>query len=70
MNTPSTNTVLRVPGMSCGHCEAAVKAEVGNVAGVTDVAVDLDTKLVTVTGAALDHAALVSAIEEAGFEVA
>lgn len=59
-----------VPGMTCGHCEASVKGEVGKVAGVDDVAVDLDTKLVTVTGDLLDHAAIVAAIDEAGFEVA
>lgn len=62
-------TILLVPGMTCGHCEAAVKGEVSKVAGVTNVAVDLETKLVTVTGSAVDHAALVSAIDEAGFEV-
>lgn len=61
---------LTVPGMTCGHCEAAVKGEVGKVAGVTGVAVDLGTKLVTVSGEALDRAALVAAIDEAGFEVA
>ena len=62
-------TILLVPGMTCGHCEAAVKSEVGKVAGVTDVAVDLETKLVTVSGVAVDHAALVAAIDEAGYEV-
>ena len=58
-----------VPGMTCGHCEAAVKGEVGKVAGVVGVAVDLDTKLVTVAGESLDEAAIVAAIDEAGFEV-
>lgn len=58
-----------VPGMTCGHCEAAVKGEVGKVAGVADVAVDLATKLVTVNGEGLDEAAIVAAIDEAGFEV-
>jgi copper chaperone len=62
--------VLTVPGMTCGHCEAAVKAEVGALSGVTDVAVDLDTKLVTVTGDPLDHDDIVAAIDEAGFDVA
>ena len=56
--------------MTCGHCEAAVKQEVGSVPGVTDVDVDLETKDVVVTGTALDRAALVAAIDEAGFEVA
>lgn len=66
----SDTLTLSVPGMTCGHCEAAVKQEVGSVPGVTDVDVDLETKDVVVTGTALDRAALVAAIDEAGFEVA
>jgi copper chaperone len=62
--------VVSVPGMTCGHCEAAVKGEVGKVAGVTDVAVDLATKLVTITGDSVDLEAVVAAVDEAGFEVA
>lgn len=58
---------LKVPGMTCGHCEAAVKSEVGKVAGVSDVIVDLTTKLVTVIGSD-DRAAVEAAIDEAGFE--
>ena len=60
---------LKVPGMTCGHCEAAVKSEVGKVAGVSTVTVDLATKLVTVEGSN-DLAAITAAIDEAGFEVA
>ena len=62
--------VLSVPGMTCGHCEAAVQQEVGALAGVTSVVVDLDTKDVTVTGDPLDRDAVVAAIDEAGFDVA
>ncbi len=61
---------LSVPGMTCGHCEAAVKQEVGAVAGVTGVDVDLDTKDVAVSGTDLDRDAIVAAIDEAGFDVA
>jgi len=60
---------FHVPGMSCGHCEAAVKGEVTKVSGVADVAVDLTTKIVTVSGESLDQAAIVAAIDEAGYEV-
>ena len=62
---------FHVPGMTCGHCESAVKEEVGKVAGVEHVTVDLGTKLVTVGvgAAAPDRAAIVAAIDEAGFEV-
>lgn len=59
-----------VPGMHCGHCEAAVKQEVSAVPGVESVVVDLDSKRVDVTGAALDDAAIRAAIEEAGYEAA
>lgn len=59
-----------VPGMSCGHCEHAVSSELTQVAGVDSVAVDLETKLVTVRGPRLDDAALRAAIEEAGYEAA
>jgi copper chaperone CopZ len=56
--------------MHCGHCERAVKEELGAVPGVTGVDVDLETKLVTVTGASLDDGVLRAAIEEAGYEAA
>jgi copper chaperone len=59
-----------VPAMHCGHCERAVKEEVSNVDGVSEVAVDLDTKLVTVRGQAFDDAAVRAAIAEAGYEAA
>jgi len=57
-----------VPGMHCGHCEAAVKSALADVAGVDGVAVDLNQKLVTVTGDRLDDDALVAAIDAAGYE--
>jgi copper chaperone CopZ len=59
-----------VPAMHCGHCERAVKEEVSAVGGVSEVAVDLDTKVVTIHGEALDDTALRAAIEEAGYEAA
>ena len=57
-----------VPGMTCDHCTRAVSSELGSVAGVAEVDVDLDTKLVTVTGERLDDQQLRAAIEEAGYE--
>lgn len=71
MNASSeSNTIeLSVPGMTCGHCESAVKAEVGAVPGVSSVEVDLETKIVSVVGADLDRDRLVEAIDEAGFDV-
>lgn len=57
-----------VPGMTCGHCEAAVKGEIGKVAGVTSVDVDLATKAVVVAGEGLELDAIFAAVDEAGFE--
>lgn len=59
---------LNVPGMTCGHCERAVRDEVGSVSGVDSVSVDLDTKDVVVTGSGLVAADLVAAIDEAGYD--
>lgn len=64
----SDTATYTVPGMTCGHCEASVKEELNAVAGVESVDVDLKTKLVTVSGASLDDAALRAAIDEAGYE--
>ena len=61
---------LSVPEMTCGHCEAALQKEVSAVVGVSSVVVDLETKLVTVSGSGLDREAVVAAIDEAGFDVA
>ena len=57
-----------VPGMTCDHCKHAVSSELGAVAGVAGVQVDLEAKLVTVTGDDLDDQQLRAAIEEAGYE--
>lgn len=59
-----------VPGMTCAHCQAAVREEVSAVPGVREVAVDLDTKRVDVRGDGLDGDAVRAAIEEAGYEAA
>ena len=61
-------TVYRVPGMSCGHCLEAVEGELKVVTGVESVSADLETKLVTVHGSALEDASLRAAIAEAGYE--
>jgi copper ion binding protein len=56
--------------MSCGHCVNTLTTEVGAVAGVKAVNVDLSAKTVTVDWDVEDDAAVREAIEEAGYEVA
>ncbi|HJF76880.1 MAG TPA: cation transporter [Brevibacterium linens] len=68
-----TTTTITVSGMTCGHCEAAVKEELGALGGVTEVAVDLNAggdSPVTITSSnELDDAAIRAAVDEAGYEV-
>ena len=59
-----------VPAIHCGHCAAAITEEVSAVAGVHDVDVDLEAKVVTIRGETLSDEALREAIEEAGYEAA
>jgi copper chaperone len=66
--TNSDTATYVVAGMTCGHCKVAVTDEVTRVAGVAAVEVDLDTKLVRVHGTDVDEAAVVAAIDEAGYD--
>jgi len=59
-------TTLTVEGMSCEHCEQTVTDALQSVDGVTDVSVDRDGESATVDGDA-DEAALVDAVEDAGY---
>ncbi len=63
-------TVITVAGMTCAHCVNAVQGEIGKLAGVTGVAVDLDTGTVRVSADPMpDRAALSAAVDEAGYEL-
>jgi copper chaperone len=65
-----TSTTYQVQGMTCGHCVSAVRSEIGQIAGVSDVAVELETGQVTVTAdQPVDDAAVQAAVEEAGYEL-
>jgi len=69
--TGMTTTTYTVIGMTCGHCVNAVSIEIGTVAGVNGVEVDLTTGAVHVTSAApLDRADVASAVDEAGYTLA
>ncbi|MFE0426039.1 heavy-metal-associated domain-containing protein [Streptomyces sp. NPDC058953] len=67
----AVTTVYKVTGMTCGHCEGAISAEVSQIAGVTSVTAVAASGLVTVVSEApLDEAAVRAAVDEAGYEVA
>ncbi|HLK02141.1 MAG TPA: cation transporter [Streptosporangiaceae bacterium] len=71
MTTSTTTTAAYlVNGMTCDHCARAVTGELGGLAGVTGVTVDLvpgGTSTVTVTSTApLADEDVAAALDEAG----
>ncbi|MEU5091006.1 heavy-metal-associated domain-containing protein [Streptomyces sp. NPDC021356] len=69
--TPDTvTTVYKVSGMSCGHCEGSVSAEISELPGVSAVKAVASTGEVTVVSATpLEETAVRAAVDEAGFEL-
>ncbi len=67
----SKTTEYVVTGMTCSHCVNAVIEEVGEIAGVTEVTVDLASGSLTVVSAAdVPFAEVERAVDEAGYTVA
>ncbi len=66
MDAAQPTRVFTVEGMTCGHCVDAVTREVCAVEGVSDAAVDLAAKQLTVVGSASDDD-IAAAVEEAGY---
>lgn len=58
---------LKVDGMTCAHCKAAVEKAIKEVLGVEDVEVSLDDGFAVVRGSA-EPEKLVEAVKEAGYE--
>lgn len=66
-----TTTSYTVTGMTCEHCVRAVREEVGELPGVSDVAVDLATGSLQVTSTGdVGVEAVRAAVEEAGYALA
>ena len=66
----SETITYSVPAIHCAHCGMSIREEVSEVEGVDDVAVDIDAKIVTISGTALSDDLLRAAIREAGYEAA
>jgi len=63
-------SVIRVDGMSCAHCVKAVTGAVNALRGISDVAVDLKAKTVTVEhDLTLPLDIIKYEIEEQGYDV-
>jgi copper chaperone len=59
-----------VTGMTCAHCVLSVREEVGEVAGVEAIDVDLATGRLAVRGDRIEDEAIAEAVADAGYEVA
>ncbi|MGC0331864.1 copper chaperone CopZ [Streptomyces sp. SAI-170] len=68
--TDTVTAVYKVSGMSCGHCEGAISAEISQLPGVTSVkAVAASGEVTVVSTAPLDEEAVRAAVDEAGYEL-
>lgn len=58
----------QVTGMSCAHCEAAIRSEVGQIDGIESIEVSAGTGRLVITSAT-DIAAdrVLAAVDEAGY---
>ncbi|MEA2781022.1 MAG: P-type Cu+ transporter [Rhodospirillaceae bacterium] len=61
---------LRVEGMTCASCVGRVEKALKKVPGVTKASVNLATERAHVVGHGIDAAALVAAVERAGYQAA
>ena len=59
---------LKIEGMTCGGCVRSVENALRRVPAVSAVAVDLAQGSARVEGDRLDAAALVAAVEDAGYD--
>jgi len=65
----STVQQYTVSGMSCTHCEGAVRSEVSQIPGVENIEVSsADGTLAVTASAPVDDAAVIDAVDEAGYE--
>ena len=68
MNKAEMMRTYTVTGMSCDHCVLSVSEEVGALAGVESVEVELASGRLVVDGA-VSEAAVRDAVAEAGYRV-
>ena len=62
-------TIIKINGMSCGHCSMAVKKALGQIEGVEKVEVSLEDKTATISSTtSLDINILKEIIDDEGYE--
>lgn len=71
MSATATTTDFTVTGMSCGHCEGAIRSEVGEIPGVSAIDVSAASGVLRVTHTSeVSDAAIIAAVDEAGYAAA
>lgn len=65
-----TERTYTVRGIHCQSCVANIRESVGELGGISEVDVYLDTEKVVVRGEEIDDAAIREAIASAGYEAA
>jgi copper chaperone len=65
-------TTVTAPDISCAHCKTAIEREIGDLAGVQSVSVDVPNKRVTVAHEPqrVSKADIVSRLDDEGYPVA
>ena len=68
----TTQVTLNVPDISCGHCKSSIEGAVAPMEGVATAEVTIDARTVDVSfdEAAVDLEAIITAIEDQGYDVA
>lgn len=67
--SPQPSATYRVEGMTCSHCEAAVRAEVEALDGVHSAVASANDGTLVIQGAA-SREQLAAAVDEAGYALA
>ena len=63
-------TIIKIKGMTCGHCEGRVNTELGKISGVTEVkAVAADGVAIVTSSDALNSEEISQAVLAAGYKV-
>lgn len=67
-----TQVTLSVPDISCNHCKSSIEGAVAPMEGVTAAEVTIDDRTVEVTydDQIVDLEAIITAIDDQGYEVA
>ena len=67
-----TQITLNVPDISCNHCKMSIEGAVNALSGIESAVVDIEGRSVAVSfdDSAQNLDAIVTAIEEQGYEVA